>query len=249
MATTTLSPNRPARKRRTLYGLGNVLNTNISKSDRYIHTKRRDSANSSNGSNATNQQGTCLSLCPNPVQNYIKNFKMKNFLKETASCYGLLKNGEIMSIFIILVFQDGPFLFIRLYLMTEHQLLFNPDGSINQMLLFFTGKNILVILLQLYRIINLCFDRNRLKLENINDLQVNILRSTLKKSIGEDGRFKHSYMKITTDKNKHSINITIREPKKFWKQVSSDKDVDYDFVTGYGSRHNLSKSFFTEDEA
>ena len=196
VATTTLSPNRPARKRRTLYGLGNVLNTNISKSDRYIHTKRRDSANSSNGSNATNQQGTCLSLCPNPVQNYIKNFKMKNFLKETASCYGLLKNGEIMSIFIILVFQDGPFLFIRLYLMTEHQLLFNPDGSINQMLLFFTGKNILVILLQLYRIINLCFDRNRLKLENINDLQVNILRSTLKKSIGEDGRFKHSYMKI-----------------------------------------------------
>jgi hypothetical protein len=46
--------------------------------------------------------------------------------------------------------QDGPFLGMRLYLLIH----FNV---INQMMIFFTIKNILVILLQLYRMSIVCW--------------------------------------------------------------------------------------------
>ena len=50
--------------------------------------------------------------------------------------------------------QDGPFLAMRLYLLIEFNI-------INQMMLFFILKNMLVILLQVYRMVIVrCGDTN-----------------------------------------------------------------------------------------
>ena len=55
------------------------------------------------------------------------------------------QNSEVWAIIIIVMLQDGPFLCMRLMLIIEFQIL-------EQGLIFFTFKNILVVLLQLYRL-------------------------------------------------------------------------------------------------
>ncbi|XP_038045846.1 transmembrane protein 26-like [Patiria miniata] len=57
-----------------------------------------------------------------------------------GGCFG----SEIWGLCITIVMQDGPFLVMRLYLIIAY-------NASSQLLLFFTIKNILVILLQLYR--------------------------------------------------------------------------------------------------
>ncbi len=54
-------------------------------------------------------------------------------------------NFKLWSILSILIMQDGPFLMARLYLVIVYNIL-------DQSLLFFTAKNILIVLLQLYYI-------------------------------------------------------------------------------------------------
>ncbi|MEE6485425.1 hypothetical protein FKM82_014276 [Ascaphus truei] len=67
-------------------------------------------------------------------------------------CLLLCRYGaDLWNIGISLFIQDGPFLICRLILMAY----FNV---INQMLVFFTAKNILVVMLQLYRLIVLLID-------------------------------------------------------------------------------------------
>ncbi len=60
---------------------------------------------------------------------------------ETGCC-----ESEVWSILIMVFFQDGPFLAVRLYsLLTYH--------IISYSIIFFTSKNVLVILLQFYRLL------------------------------------------------------------------------------------------------
>uniref|UniRef100_A0A8C8VHC1 Transmembrane protein 26 n=1 Tax=Pelusios castaneus TaxID=367368 RepID=A0A8C8VHC1_9SAUR len=60
-------------------------------------------------------------------------------------------SADLWNIGISLFIQDGPFLVLRLILMIYFKV-------INQMLVFFTAKNILIVLLQLYRLIVLSLD-------------------------------------------------------------------------------------------
>ncbi|XP_054601742.2 transmembrane protein 26 [Nothobranchius furzeri] len=54
-------------------------------------------------------------------------------------------SSEVWSLLLTVGLQDGPFLVYRLYLMIQERVL-------NQLMIFFTCKNILVVLLELYRI-------------------------------------------------------------------------------------------------
>lgn len=54
-------------------------------------------------------------------------------------------SNEVWSLLLTVGLQDGPFLIFRLYLMVQKRVL-------NQLMIFFTCKNILVVLLELYRI-------------------------------------------------------------------------------------------------
>lgn len=54
-------------------------------------------------------------------------------------------SSEVWSLLLMVGLQDGPFLIYRLYLMAQEQVL-------NQLMIFFTCKNILVVVLELYRI-------------------------------------------------------------------------------------------------
>ena len=53
--------------------------------------------------------------------------------------------SEILSLLITVLLQDGPFLIMRVYLMLQFQV-------VNEMMLFFVAKNILVVVIQLYRV-------------------------------------------------------------------------------------------------
>uniref|UniRef100_A0A915J6A8 Uncharacterized protein n=1 Tax=Romanomermis culicivorax TaxID=13658 RepID=A0A915J6A8_ROMCU len=55
--------------------------------------------------------------------------------------------GVVSGIFL----QDAPFLAIRLYLLIKHQ-------TISYMMIFFTIKNLMVVLLQIYRFYVICFE-------------------------------------------------------------------------------------------
>ncbi|XP_038045833.1 transmembrane protein 26-like isoform X2 [Patiria miniata] len=67
------------------------------------------------------------------------------------SCRGALGccSNEIWALCITILMQDGPFLGMRLYLLIYHNV-------INQMMLFFTIKNTMVIVLQFYRMAIVC---------------------------------------------------------------------------------------------
>uniref|UniRef100_A0A3Q1F5A2 Transmembrane protein 26-like n=1 Tax=Acanthochromis polyacanthus TaxID=80966 RepID=A0A3Q1F5A2_9TELE len=58
-----------------------------------------------------------------------------------ASCC----SSEVWSLLLTVGLQDGPFLLYRIYLMVQEQVL-------NQLMIFFTCKNILIVVLELYRI-------------------------------------------------------------------------------------------------
>lgn len=68
--------------------------------------------------------------------------------EECCTCCSCCQN-EMWSMMVTLIMQDGPFLAMRLYLMIEVKIF-------SIMMVFFTCKNILVILLQFYRMIILC---------------------------------------------------------------------------------------------
>ncbi|XP_022107477.1 transmembrane protein 26-like [Acanthaster planci] len=69
------------------------------------------------------------------------------------SCKGCCRccENEIWALCTTILMQDGPFLVMRLFLLINYSV-------INQMMLFFTIKNILVILLQVYRMTIVCCD-------------------------------------------------------------------------------------------
>uniref|UniRef100_A0A3P8URQ4 Transmembrane protein 26 n=1 Tax=Cynoglossus semilaevis TaxID=244447 RepID=A0A3P8URQ4_CYNSE len=63
-------------------------------------------------------------------------------------------SSEVWSLLLTVGLQDGPFLIYRLYLMVQEQVL-------NQLMIFFTCKNILIVLLELYRIVHFTAARKK----------------------------------------------------------------------------------------
>ena len=57
--------------------------------------------------------------------------------------------NEIWSIFTTIILQDGPFLALRLYVILKNE-------TLTYTILFFTLKNILVLLVQIYRLFVVC---------------------------------------------------------------------------------------------
>merc|ERR1739838_1144269 len=57
----------------------------------------------------------------------------------------IFNSAEVWGIMVTIILQDVPFLVFRLYVMIVYQ-------DVHQMMIFFTGKNILVVILQLYRL-------------------------------------------------------------------------------------------------
>ena len=55
------------------------------------------------------------------------------------------RNSEVRGIITVILMQDGPFLVVRLYLIVMYNIF-------EQSLIFFTFKNILVLMLQMYRL-------------------------------------------------------------------------------------------------
>lgn len=76
---------------------------------------------------------------------------------ECCVCCSCCQN-EMWSMMVTLIMQDGPFLAMRLYLMIEVKIF-------SIMMVFFTCKNILVILLQFYRMIILCGQKSKVEPE------------------------------------------------------------------------------------
>lgn len=63
-------------------------------------------------------------------------------------------SSEIWSLLLTVGLQDGPFLVYRLYLMLR-------ENVLNQLMIFFTCKNILIVMLELYRIGVVHFELHR----------------------------------------------------------------------------------------
>ncbi|XP_064606707.1 transmembrane protein 26-like [Liolophura sinensis] len=66
-----------------------------------------------------------------------------------TACCGKFCTTEVWSIFVSLFFQDGPFLVVRMYVMVKYYL-------ITYNTIFFTCKNMLVVVLLLYRVFVVC---------------------------------------------------------------------------------------------
>ncbi|OCT72632.1 transmembrane protein 26 [Xenopus laevis] len=76
---------------------------------------------------------------------------------ETSSgnCGPTCCTSEVWSLLIAMVMQDGPFLIFRLYVMIKEQVL-------NEMMIFFICKNILTVIIEIYRIIVIqCSEKSR----------------------------------------------------------------------------------------
>ncbi|CAM4717235.1 unnamed protein product [Leuciscus chuanchicus] len=67
----------------------------------------------------------------------------------TVSCC----SSEVWSLLLTVGLQDGPFLIYRLYLMIR-------ENVLNQLMIFFTCKNILIVLLEVYRICVVHFEKS-----------------------------------------------------------------------------------------
>ncbi|XP_062854523.1 transmembrane protein 26 [Trichomycterus rosablanca] len=85
---------------------------------------------------------TSLSKNPTEVQG-----EVTSLLPCSSSCC----SSEIWSLLLTVGLQDGPFLVYRLYLMLK-------ENVLNQLMIFFTCKNILIVILELYRIYVVYFE-------------------------------------------------------------------------------------------
>ncbi|XP_064877156.1 transmembrane protein 26-like [Oncorhynchus nerka] len=85
--------------------------------------------------------------CPTKAQPHPSSMAVVEGMAGTpSSCYpGLCCSREVWRLLLTVGHQDGPFLVYRLYLTIRKNVL-------NQLMIFFTCKNILVILLEVYRI-------------------------------------------------------------------------------------------------
>ncbi|XP_071962417.1 transmembrane protein 26-like [Antedon mediterranea] len=106
------------------------------------------------------------------ARNPVKNSAINNLIKQkesVAKCCGT----EIWAILVSIVVQDGPFLGVRLYLLLYKKV-------INELLLFFTCKNILTIVLQLKRMRILFMQRRELNRKRFDAVVVRESRGNRK---------------------------------------------------------------------
>ena len=78
-------------------------------------------------------------------------------ISRSARCCSCMDN-EAWSLWVVIILQDGPFLSLRLYAIIMH----NVQSYSN---FFFTSKNIIVILLQLYRFVAIVTEDNKVSPE------------------------------------------------------------------------------------
>nr|XP_055024978.1 transmembrane protein 26 [Misgurnus anguillicaudatus] len=71
-----------------------------------------------------------------------------------TACNNICCSSEVWSILLTVGLQDGPFLIYRLYLMIF-------ESVLNQLMIFFTCKNIIIVLLEVYRICVVHFEQSR----------------------------------------------------------------------------------------
>lgn len=97
-------------------------------------------------------------------------------------CHQRIKSGllswlenESWSLMITIVFQDGPFLAVRVYLALTYD-------TFNRTTLFFIGKNVMVLVLQFYRLLCLHMERRKHKEERTMELQRNTLTRLSRRS-------------------------------------------------------------------
>lgn len=91
--------------------------------------------------------------CPSPPPPPVVNSRPGREAEEGLQDQSLLKkhSTDIWSVVEALFIQDGPFLAVRLIVMTCYKVF-------HQMLVFFAMKNFLVVILNLYRLVVLCQD-------------------------------------------------------------------------------------------
>ncbi|XP_068606943.1 transmembrane protein 26 [Brachionichthys hirsutus] len=75
-----------------------------------------------------------------------RSMRVQSCCSGAPSAFTSCCSSEVWSLLLTVGLQDGPFLLYRLYLMVQEQVL-------NQLMIFFTCKNILIVLLELYRIL------------------------------------------------------------------------------------------------
>ena len=100
---------------------------------------------------------------------------------------------EVWGIMSTLILQDGPFLAVRLYVMIGKQ-------AVHQMIIFFTCKNLLIVILQLYRL---------------------IIIATSKKSDDEDDENLDAFV---LPKNAETVKALALAKSKFAKGLSKNKE-------------------------
>lgn len=138
------------------------------------------------------------------------------------------KNMEVWGILSTLILQDGPFLATRLYIMAGR-------GVVHQMIVFFTTKNALVVILQLYRLSIIVFhkpkDDDDEKEENVASSALGALQRT--KSSGIDP--KHV---ITSGANGGQQKTTSNEGSTM-KDLNDKGKVVITTVDTHGSASNM----------
>jgi len=119
----------------------------------------------------------------------------------------IFNSAEVWGILVTLMLQDIPFLVFRLYMMIVYK-------EIQQMIIFFTGKNALVVILQLYRIIVLKFEKDRPNKEKISEEELIPLRGVLQdlsKETGHAPRYIHeNFVSDASFKTKSTGDIVIK---------------------------------------
>ncbi|XP_019623340.1 PREDICTED: transmembrane protein 26-like isoform X2 [Branchiostoma belcheri] len=121
-----------------------------------------------------------------PLPKLIKNNSVSPVEDPNAKSTNRLNNNccgcctkEVIGIFMTLLMQDGPFLALRLYFMIQERIFHN-------LMVFFVGKNFVVIVLQIYRLVSIaCYDddddneddqKNTVK-DNDSDADVTVLQA------------------------------------------------------------------------
>uniref|UniRef100_H2YNJ0 Transmembrane protein 26 n=1 Tax=Ciona savignyi TaxID=51511 RepID=H2YNJ0_CIOSA len=84
----------------------------------------------------------------------------------------IFNDADLWGILVTMLFQDLPFLAFRLYMMIVY-------NHIHQMIVFFTGKNALVVILQIYRIIVLQIEHKKKKPDSASEAELQPLKGTL----------------------------------------------------------------------
>lgn len=120
-----------------------------------------------------------------------------------GKCRTFCTNMEVWGIMSTLILQDGPFLGMRLYIMVGRKV-------VHQMIVFFTCKNLLVVILQLYRLSIIATAKK--DEDNEEDLKVLQARKSLD-TIKTVALAKSKFAKGLLKKKNEDSNSTLKEKK------------------------------------